>query len=363
MKYIDEFRSRKLTARLAGKITGIMPGRGVNIMEVCGTHTMSFYRFGLNKILPEKLRLISGPGCPVCVSSQGYIDGAISLAKEKDVAVLTFGDMLRVPGSRSTLERERAAHGSVHTVYSPLDCLRFAKFNPAKKVVFLAVGFETTIPAIALTMSLAKKNKVGNLFFLPSLKLIPPAMKHLAKDKKLKIDGFLCPGHVSAIIGSGAYEFIAKKYKIGCCVAGFEPVDMLEGILFLLHQLREKTPRVDNQYARVVLKRGNRRAQRITAKVFAPCDAAWRGLGVIPGSGLKIRKEFFSLDAGKEFGIDCRPLAIDRQLPKCKCGEVLKGMISPAECPLFKRSCTPENPYGPCMVSVEGACNAYYRYR
>jgi len=364
MRYIDEFRDKKLAATLSGHIARLVPEQGLKFMEVCGTHTQSFFRFGLDKMLPGNLRLVSGPGCPVCVSAQGYIDKAVCLAKDKGNIILTFGDMLRVPGSDSTLEKERAAYGNIHMVYSPLDALRFAKGNPEKKIIFLAVGFETTIPTIALSMVEAKKEKIRNLFFLCSLKTIPAAMELLARDKALALDGFLCPGHVSAIIGSGAYEFIVKKYGIACCVAGFEPVDMLEGILFLVEQsIGKKTLRVENQYNRVVTKNGNLKAQRIISRVFSPCDVAWRGLGIIPGSGLKIKKEFASFDAEKEFKISCLPVGSDKRLSKCKCGDVLKGKISPAECPIFRRSCTPENPFGPCMVSIEGACNAYYKYR
>jgi hydrogenase expression/formation protein HypD len=362
MKYIDEFRNKKTIHKIAGAIKKITPSEGINIMEVCGTHTQSFYRFGLDKMLPSRLRLIAGPGCPVCVSTQGYIDSAVDLAKEKDVLILSFGDMLRVPGTRSTLEKERARSGNIRAVYSPLDGLAVARFNPHKKIVFLAVGFETTAPAIALSILLAKREKLKNIFFLCSLKLIPPAMEHLAQDPRLNLDGFLCPGHVSAIIGMKPYEFIVKKYGISCCVAGFEPLDIMEGLFQLLKQIVKKKPGVQNQYARAVRKQGNPKAQKFIKDVFNASDSTWRGLGVIPQSGLSIRKEFASFDAQKEFCLKRDNETTRQRKTKCKCADVLKGLISPADCPLFFKICSPDNPIGPCMVTSEGACYAYYKY-
>jgi len=369
MKYIDEFRDRSLINKIIDRINAIA-WQDINIMEVCGTHTQSFYRFGLDKIVPGSLRLIAGPGCPVCVSSQGYIDTAIELAGHKDTIILTFGDMLRVPGSRSTLEKERAKSGNVRMVYSPLDALTVARLNPDKKIVFLAVGFETTAPTIALSILAAKKENLKNLFFFSSLKLIPPAIECLVQDKRLNLNGFLCPGHVSAIIGTQPYEFIAKHYKLGCCIAGFEPLDILEGIFILLQQIINKKPKVDNQYNRVVTKQGNLRAKNIIHKVFQVTTATWRGLGNISGSGLKIQKAFQRFDAEKEFCIKRRTHpstslgASDAgSRTQCRCADILKGLISPPDCPLFSKICSPNNPIGPCMVTNEGACNAYYKYR
>jgi hydrogenase expression/formation protein HypD len=362
MKYIDEFRNRKLVKKTAERIGKIMPAYEINIMEVCGTHTQAFFRFGLDKILPEKLKLVAGPGCPVCVSTQEYIDAAIGLTTDKDTIVLTFGDMLSVPGTYSTLEKERPKFGNVRVAYSALDSLKVAQANPRKKIIFLAVGFETTAPTIALSITAAKKQKLKNLFFFSSLKLIPPAMDFLARDKRLNLNGFLCPGHVSAIIGTESYEFIAQKYKIGCCIAGFEPLDILEGIYLLLQQVIEKRPSVANQYVRVVTKNGNLKAKNIMQRVFAVSGASWRGLSEIPKSGLKIRKEFSQFDAEKIFPISRTPNT-EHRTPKCRCGDVLKGLISPPECRLFAKACTPDNPIGPCMVSSEGACNAYFKYR
>ena len=339
----------------------MMPSRQINIMEVCGTHTQNFCRFGLAKILPQNLRLIAGPGCPVCVSHQGYIDAAIDLAGRPDTVVVTFGDMLRIPGSRSSLEKTRAKFGSLRVAYSPLESIGIARACPEKKIVFLAVGFETTAPAIALTISAARKQKIKNLFFLTALKLIPPAMEYLAQDKRLKLDGFLCPGHVSAIIGSKAYAVLSGKYRLSCCVAGFEPLDILEGLYFLLCRINRRQAGVDNQYSRVVRNNGNPQALRIMRRVFVRQDAQWRGLGKIPQSGLVVRQEFSQFDAEKVFRL--RPRTQDPG-PKtqCRCGDVLKGLIAPSACRLFGRACKPASPVGSCMVSNEGACNAHYRY-
>lgn len=362
MKYIDEFRNKKLVNYISDKIKEIAPKHKVNIMEVCGTHTQSFFRFGLDKILPDNLRFISGPGCPVCVSAQEYIDTAITLAKNKDVVILTFGDMLRIPGSYSTLEEERARLGNVRVIYSAFDSLTVAEENPHKKIVFLAVGFETTAPTIALSIMQAKKENLKNIFFLSSLKLIPPAMDYLLQDRRLKLDGFLCPGHVSAVIGTEPYEFIPARYKIGCCVAGFEPLDILEGIYLLIRQIVKNKPMVENQYVRVVTKKGNLKAKKIISRVFKASDVSWRGLGNIPQSGFKIRNDFSQFDAKKMLPTLNTRSAISDGQKKCRCGDVLKGLISPLDCSLFSKVCSPDNPIGPCMVSNEGACNAYYKY-
>jgi len=402
MKYIDEFRNKNLIQKIAEEIKAIMPDENINIMEVCGTHTQSFFRFGLDKLLPGNLRLIAGPGCPVCVSSSGYIDCAIQFAQDKDTIMVTFGDMLRIPGSTSSLEETRARFGNVRVVYSALDSLHIAKLHPDKKVIFLAVGFETTAPTVAASILTAKKENLKNLFFFSSLKLIPPAMDFLVKDKRLNIQGFLCPGHVSAIIGTRPYEFIPRKYRAGCCIAGFEPLDILEGLYILIKQIRNKKPQVENQYIRVVARNGNPKAKKINAQVFKVSPASWRGLGEIPQSGLKMRDEYSLFDAEKVFcikrttnGSTSSPslelsraksmvrlrspstlsnvevsrdhaMPAGRQEPRttrCKCGDVLKGLISPIDCPLFSKVCRPDNPVGPCMVTNEGTCNAYYKYR
>ncbi len=363
MKYIDEFRNIGLIRKLSQRIHAIAPRDSINIMEVCGTHTQGFFRFGLDKLLPGNIKLISGPGCPVCVSHQAYIDNAIKLSADEDNVILTFGDMLRVPGTKSTLEKERALRGNVKIVYSAMDTLLFARRNPDKKIIFLAVGFETTAPTIALSIIQAKKEKIKNLYFYSSLKLITPAMGYLVRDKRLSLSGFLCPGHVSCIIGTKSYEFIPEKYKIGCCVAGFEPVDILEGVYFLIRQVIDNKPRVQNQYIRAVTQGGNQKAKNTIFKVFKICDSYWRGLGRIPHSGLKIKKEFSVFDAEEAFHISDKPSAASGILTKCRCGDVLKGLISPRDCILFSKVCNPDEPIGPCMVSSEGACNAYYKYK
>lgn len=362
MKYIDEFRNARLVKKISSKINSLKLKADISIMEVCGTHTQNFYRFGLDKLLPKNIKLISGPGCPVCVSPQNYIDTAIKLTGNKDVIVATFGDMLRIPGNRSSLEKERVKYGNVRIVYSPLDALVLARANPDKKIVFLAVGFETTAPTIALTVLAARKENLNNLSFLCSLKLIPAAMRYLLLDKRLKLDGFLCPGHVSAIIGTKDYAFIPKKYRIACCIAGFEPLDILEGILMILEQIAKSKAYVANQYSRIVTKTGNRVAKKIIRRVFRVSDANWRGFGIMPRSGLKLRNEFLSFDSESVFSVK-QSVSKIKFLKGCRCADVLKGLISPRNCPLFGRACQPDNPIGPCMVSSEGACNAHYKFR
>ena len=362
MKYIDEFRNRNLITKISQKIREIMPPDEIKIMEVCGTHTQSFFRFGLDKLLPGNLRFISGPGCPICVSPQEYIDAAIKLTQRQDTIISTFGDMLRIPGSKSSLEKERAQGANVSIVYSVLESLEIARRNPDKKIIFLAVGFETTAPTIALSIMLAKKEKLKNLLFFSALKLIPPAMEHLIKGKRPNLSGFLCPGHVSSIIGTKAYEFIPKRYTIPCCVTGFEPLDILEGTYMLLKQIIKHKPQVANQYIRVVKRQGNLKAKKIISEVFRVANASWRGLGKIPNSGLKIKNEYSRFDAERAFPINNKRYVISNKQKQCRCGDILKGLVSPLDCPLFSKVCQPDNPVGPCMVSSEGACNAYYKY-
>ena len=362
MKYVDEFRNFRLVEKVAQRISAITPAKVINIMEVCGTHTQNFYRFGLDKLLPKNINFIAGPGCPVCVSSQEYIDSAIKLTQNGDMIIATFGDMLRVPGSSSSLEKEKAKFGNVRVVYSPLDALSIARANPNKKIVFLGVGFETTAPTIALSIMAARKEKLGNMFFLTSLKLIPPALKCLLMDKRLKLDGFLCPGHVSVIIGTNNYEFIPKRYKIACCVTGFEPLDLLGGICKIIEQIVSKRPFVANQYTRVVTKAGNLKAQSIINKVFQRANSRWRGLGVIPESGLQLKREFVQFDAAKFLPVSRASCKL-KFAARCRCADVLKGLIQPQVCSLFRKICKPDNPVGPCMVSSEGACNAFYKFK
>jgi len=334
-------------------------GRDVKLMEVCGTHTMAAFRSGLRQLLPESVRLVSGPGCPVCVTDPSYIDAAIDLAGHPDVIVATFGDLVRVPGSDSSLEQERAAGASVRIVYSPSDALVLARECPSKKVVFLGVGFETTAPTVAWVIYRAAKDNVTNFSVLCAHKTMPQAMDALLRDQEVKIDGFICPGHVSVITGAQIYGFICERYRIPCVVSGFEPWDILWSIKMLLQQLVDGRAEVENEYSRSVSATGNIAAQQLMNEVFEPCDSDWRGIGTIPGSGLKIRDKYGRFDAAKVLDVKFPEARVN---PLCKCGSVLRGVATPVDCRLFGRACTPARPVGPCMVSNEGVCAAYYKY-
>jgi hydrogenase expression/formation protein HypD len=333
--------------------------RDVTFMEVCGTHTMAVSRSGLRSLLPDNVRLISGPGCPVCVTDTNYIDAAIELARRPGVIVTTFGDLVRVPGSESSLERERAAGAQVRVVYSPADAVALARQNPDKQIVFLGVGFETTAPTVAWTIKKAAEEGLANYSVLCAHKTMPHAMEALLKDQEVKIDGFICPGHVSVITGAQLYRFIPEKYGIPCVVTGFEPGDVLQCIVMLLEQIVAGKATVEVQYTRSVTEHGNPAAQRLLAEIFEESDAGWRGIGVIPHSGLAMRPEFARWDAAKAHGIQFRDA---KPHPGCRCGDVLRGVIRPTQCKLFAKACTPTNPFGPCMVSSEGACAAAYKY-
>lgn len=358
MKYIDEFRDKKLVDRLRAGIekTGVT---GASFMEVCGTHTMAIFRSGLRGFLEGRVSLISGPGCPVCVTAQADIDRMIALARIKGVVLTTFGDMLKVPGTRTNLEKERAAGADIRIVYSPSDALDIARSEKSGQVVFLAVGFETTSPAVAAVVSDARAQGIGNFSIYACHKTILPAMRALLEAKEVRLDGFICPGHVSSILGSDAYEQVCRDYTVPCVVTGFEPVDILESLLMLLKQKAAGQARVEIQYRRAVRPEGNVIAQRLIERVFETRDARWRGLGMIPGSGLRLRPSFAAFDAEKKFPIDAPE---PKENPRCLCGMVLRGVKTPKECALFAKACTPENPFGPCMVSTEGTCAAYYKY-
>jgi len=334
-------------------------GREVTFMEVCGTHTMAVSRSGLRQLLPRNVKLISGPGCPVCVTDTSYIDAAIELARRPGVVVTTFGDLVRVPGSESSLERERAVGADVRVVYSPTDALALARENPDKQVVFLGVGFETTAPTVAWTIKKAAQDGVMNFSVLCAHKTMPFAMEALLKDQEVKIDGFICPGHVSVITGAQLYRFIPERYGIPCVVSGFEALDVMQCVVMLLTQIAEKRAAVEIEYTRSVDEHGNLAAQRLIAEVFEESDAGWRGIGVIPRSGLAIRPEFERWDAAKALDVRFREA---KPHPGCRCGDVLRGVIRPSQCKLFAKACTPTNPIGPCMVSGEGACAAFYKY-
>lgn len=362
MRSLNELRDAKLSKGLieaiAVKLSQI-PADCLRVMEVCGTHTVNIFRSGLHSLLPEKVVLLSGPGCPVCVTPTGYMDHAIELSRRRDVVLATFGDMIKVPGSDSSLEKERARGAEVRVVYSVTDALRIAQLVRPKSLVFLGVGFETTAPTIASALLEAREKCMDNFFVLSAHKLIPPAMRALL-DEGVKINAFLCPGHVSVIIGAKAYQGIPENYAKPCVVAGFEPLDVLQAILMILSQIAEGTSKTEIQYTRVVSWSGNETAQQLMHKVFEPCDTEWRGLGTIPQSGLQIRDEFAKHDAAKQFEVE---LPEPREHPGCLCVEVLRGIKTPLDCKLFANICTPGNPVGPCMVSSEGTCSAYFKYR
>lgn len=360
MKYLDEFRDKELARKLVQDLHEETDrlDRPVTVMEVCGSHTMSIYRYGIRTLLPPSLRLIAGPGCPICVTPVGYIDTAIELARKPGVLIATFGDMVRVPGSRSSLAKERGEGRDVRVVYSPLDAVAFAKADPAREVVFLGVGFETTVPAVAASIQTAKKEGLTNFSVLTAHKVIPEPMEALTQGE-LKIDGYLCPGHVSVIIGLEGYRPLAEKYGIPCVVAGFEPLDILRGVRMIVSQIREGRAEVENEYHRVVRPEGNRKARELMDEVFVKVETPWRGLGPIPSSGLAIAPAFKKFDAGEKFQTSCPE---PRENPACICGAVLKGIKEPTDCKLFGTACTPTRPLGSCMVSSEGTCAAEYRY-
>jgi hydrogenase expression/formation protein HypD len=359
MKYLDEFRDPELVRTLVDRIRGTSRKK-VSLMEVCGSHTVAIHRNGLKGLLPPTIRLVSGPGCPVCVTSQADIDRAIALASDPGVIFTTFGDMMRVPGSAANLLEVKAGGGDIRVVYSPADALDIATANSGRKVVFFAAGFETTAPTVAATVLRAHRAGLSNFSVFSVHKLIPPAMRALLSMPDVRIDGFLCPGHVSVIIGADAYRFLPETYGKPAVVTGFEPVDVLQGILMLVEQFEEGRAAVEVQYGRTVTARGNPKAMRLMGEVFAPGDAWWRGLGKIPGSGLDVRPELAEHDARRLLTSSFDDNAGD--LPGCSCGEVLKGTIEPEECPLFGGACTPDTPVGPCMVSSEGSCSAHYKY-
>lgn len=361
MKYMDEFRDRDAVLGYAAQIRKLAEQypKTMTFMEICGTHTMSIYQYGIRSLLPDNVRLISGPGCPVCVTPNGYIDSAIAYSRLPETIITTFGDMVRVPGSSSSLMEERARGADIRIVYSPLDAVSIAKKNSNKRVIFLGVGFETTAPAIAGSILAAKAAGISNYFVLASHKTIPYAMEVLSSDPELRIDGYICPAHVSAIIGANAYRTLAEKRGVPCVVIGFEPVDVMQGVEMLARQVVEGVSKVEIQYSRVVNWEGNRKAQSVLDEVFSVCDAEWRGIGVIPGSGLEINDSYAAFDVEKAV-----PVSVEetKEHQGCRCGEILKGKASPFECPLFDTLCTPESPVGACMVSSEGTCAAAYKY-
>ncbi len=355
MKYIDEFRNPVAAEKLAHKIKS--SGTRMRIMEVCGTHTMAIARSALRPLLSPDVELISGPGCPVCVTSDTDIDRAIAISLMPDVVLATFGDMMRVPGSESSLSDAKAKGALVRVVYSPLEALKIAKEQPDKKVVFLGIGFETTAPAVAATVLKAKDENVSNFYVLSLHKLIPPALKALLSTEDLHLDGLILPGHVSAIIGSKPYEFIPREFGIPCVIAGFEPLDILSAIS-MISDMKKTNPAVEIGYARAVRPEGNPKALNVMYSVFEKVSALWRGISEIPQSGLDLKSEFAQFSASS-FDVE---LPEPKEKKGCVCGDVIRGRVKPNECPLFGKSCTPESPVGPCMVSSEGTCASYYIY-
>lgn len=331
----------------------------LSFMEVCGTHTMSIFRNGIKALLPDNIRLLSGPGCPVCVTPNNYIDRAIALSRLEDVIITTFGDMIKVPGSSSSLAEEKARGRNIITVYSPTDALKLALDNPGRRVVFLGIGFETTVPVVAASIWDAKARDVSNFFVLVSHKLVNPAIRAILDAGELNLSGFLLPGHVSTIIGRQIYDYLADEYSIPAAIAGFEPVDILGAILSLVKQVNSGKASVENCYKRSVMEEGNKAAQKLMWEVYEVCDTEWRGIGMIPGSGLKVREGYRDYDALERIEVEVEKT---KENPACICGEILRGVKTPLDCALFGGVCTPENPIGPCMVSSEGTCAAYYKY-
>lgn len=356
--YAEEYRDPALAQSLVRRIRSLSKTH-IRLMEVCGTHTVSIFRHGIRSLLPAAISLLSGPGCPVCVTAQGDIDAFVALSRRKQVTLTTFGDLMRVPGSGSSLQKESAEGADVRMVYSAMDAVQLAKAEPEREVVFLGVGFETTAPTIAAAILAAQQLKLNNFSVYSAHKTVPEALSALMENPEVQIDGFLLPGHVSVIIGLAAYQPFFNRYRTPSVVAGFEPVDILRGILDLVTMIEKRAPDLGNAYPRAVTPQGNIQAQAILDKVFEPCDVAWRGLGVIPGSGLAIRDELAAFDAVHKLDLTVSEVPEPKG---CACGEILSGTKTPNECALYGQACTPMRPVGPCMVSTEGTCAAYYRY-
>jgi hydrogenase expression/formation protein HypD len=358
MKYIDEFRDPTLARKLLARIEA-RSSRPVRIMEFCGGHTHAIMRYGLRSLLPATVELRSGPGCPVCVTANADLDRAIALTTVPDLILTTFGDMIRVPGSSESLQGAKASGADVRMVYSTRDALQIARNNPARQVVFLGVGFETTAPTIAASVLEAQAAGLDNYSVLSLHKLTPPATRAILDAGELALDGILGPGHVTTIIGADAWQFLPESYGVPVAIAGFEPLDILRAVADLVDMAEDGSPAVSNTYPRSVSRQGNLAALGVMERVFEVCAAGWRGLGTVPASGLSIRPEFAAHDASALFDLDPVPT---REHKGCLCGDVLRGTVAPPECPLFGLACTPARPIGPCMVSAEGACAAYYQF-
>lgn len=344
---------------LAAKLRNFRLDRQVRIMEVCGTHTTEFFRTGVRNLFPDTIQLVDGPGCPVCVTANGYLDRIIEIGKVYNPVIATFGDMIKVPSSYSSLGLERSRGLDVRVVYSPLEALDLAGSDPGREVVFISVGFETTAPVEASALLEARSRGLNNFSVYSGNKLTPPAVQALLDSGEVHIDGFILPGHVSAVIGVRGWRFIPEKYGRPCVVAGFENYDLMAGTLMLAGIIARGKIGIENEYRRVVSENGNEKALEIMNRVFDTGDADWRGIGVISGSGLTLNDEFAGFDAEKKFPVSPPE---PREHPGCRCGELLRGLIIPTECPLFGGRCVPGDPVGPCMVSSEGPCAAYYKY-
>ena len=360
LQYIDQFRNPELVEFIMDKIHHECPRQNLKFMEVCGGHTIAIFKYGIQKLIPDSIQLISGPGCPVCVTETEFIDQALALAQLPDVIITTFGDMVRVPGSKTSLQQERGSGIDVRICYSVMDALKIAQENPLKEIVFLGIGFETTAPTVAAAIKTASDQSIRNFSILSAHKTMPNAMQALLDSGEIGLNGFICPGHVSTITGIHIYDFIAEKYRIPCVVSGFEPLDILETILMLIRLVNEGQGKVANQYTRSVKENGNPKAREIMLEVFEESDSNWRGLGIIPGSGLRIRSKYRDFDARNRFKITWEP-AIEN--PGCICGDILRGVKIPVDCALFGKVCHPEDPKGACMVSSEGTCATWFKYR
>ncbi|MGV7223460.1 MAG: hydrogenase formation protein HypD [Nitrospinales bacterium] len=361
LKRIDKHNQSYISRDIIGNIQKVSR-KNVRLMEVCGTHTVSIFKSGLRTILPKTVSLISGPGCPVCVTAQKEIDTIIALSRQNDVILTTFGDLLRVPGTESSLQMERALGRDIRIVYSPTDSLEIAKRHPDKKIVFSGIGFETTAPTIAATILAARKMRIRNYWVFSAHKMVPPALDALMQinENNNYIDGFLLPGHVSVIIGVKGYLHFFNEYHIPSVVSGFSPADILQALLRLVTQIETGHSKLENCYGIAVTFEGNQKARRIMDTIFEPTNSTWRGIGTIMNSGLKIRDEFSEFDAQKAFEMN---ISYHQKQNNCSCGAILTGLKIPPDCPLYKKKCTPLNPLGPCMVSSEGTCASYYRFQ
>lgn len=358
MKFVEEFRDEKLARTLLEQIKQSVKSP-IRLMEVCGGHTMAIRRYGIHTLLPDEIELLSGPGCPVCVTDQRFIDLSIAYARRKDTVLLSYGDMIRVPGSFSSLEKEKASGGDVRIIYSTLQALQIARENPKKTIVFAAIGFETTTPGTALAILQAEKERLENFKIICAHKTMPEAMAALLEDG-IPIEGYIGPGHVSSIAGSKIFNSLCSTFQIPLVIAGFEPLDLLQAILMIVEMLNKQESGVAIQYQRLVSQKGNERAQKIVREVFEPFDEYWRGIGKIPSSGLKLCNKYSAFNAERTLPVE---VSSGPEPKGCLCGEILKGLMRPVDCPLFGRKCTPSYPVGACMVSSEGSCNTYFQYK